>query len=106
MSSNVNGMKVSRESECAHASSRRGHLTLVDHPATATDDPSRIVTVTASDGKSGAEKTISYTNCKVVGNGSFGVVFAARMLGALHGPWPRGDDPERLADHRRSLVHR
>jgi glycogen synthase kinase 3 beta len=60
MSSNVNGMKVS---------------------PTATDDPSRIVTVTASDGKSGAEKTISYTNCKVVGNGSFGVVFAARMLG-------------------------
>ncbi len=49
--------------------------------ATSTDDPNRIVTVTASDGKSGVEKSISYTNCKVVGNGSFGVVFAARMLG-------------------------
>jgi hypothetical protein len=48
---------------------------------TATDDPSRMVTVTASDGKSGDEKIISYTSCKVVGNGSFGVVFAARMMG-------------------------
>ncbi|KAI5453852.1 glycogen synthase kinase 3 [Naganishia albida] len=46
-----------------------------------TDDPSRVVTVAASDGKSGNERSISYTNCKVVGNGSFGVVFAAKMLG-------------------------
>lgn len=58
--SNANGLKVS---------------------PTATDDPSRIVTIPASDGKSGEEKIISYTNCKVVGNGSFGVVFAARMFG-------------------------
>lgn len=40
-----------------------------------------MVTVTASDGKSGEEKSITYTSCKVVGNGSFGVVFAARMMG-------------------------
>lgn len=58
-----------------------------DSTATATDDPTRIVTVTASDGKSGAERTISYTNCKVVGNGSFGVVFAARMLGEWSFDW-------------------
>ncbi|KAJ9116624.1 Glycogen synthase kinase 1 [Naganishia adeliensis] len=45
-----------------------------------TDDPARVVTVAASDGKSGNERSISYTNCKVVGNGSFGVVFAAKML--------------------------
>lgn len=49
-------------------------------PPTATDDPARVVTVAASDGKSGNERSISYTNCKVVGNGSFGVVFAAKML--------------------------
>jgi hypothetical protein len=95
MSSNVNGMKVSRESGvCAcFVSPPRSSDVIRNHPATATDDPSRIVTVTASDGKSGAEKTISYTNCKVVGNGSFGVVFAARMLGGLHGSAPRVDDP-------------
>ena len=46
----------------------------------AADDPSRVVTVTAQSGKTGNEVIISYTNCKVVGNGSFGVVFAAKML--------------------------
>jgi hypothetical protein len=39
--------------------------------------------VTATDGKTGNERPISYTNCKVVGNGSFGVVFAAKMLGTF-----------------------
>ena len=47
------------------------------------DVPGRVVTVTAQSGKSGTEVSISYTSCKVVGNGSFGVVFAARMLGIL-----------------------
>lgn len=50
-------------------------------PLAATDDPSKMVTVSACDGKSGESREISYTNCKVVGNGSFGVVFAARMMG-------------------------
>jgi glycogen synthase kinase 3 beta len=54
------------------------------------DDPSRLVTVSAQLGKSGKDVSISYTNCKVVGNGSFGVVFAAKMLGEL-----------RLLDRRR-----
>lgn len=43
-------------------------------------DPTRIVKVVASDGKTGDPKEIQYTNCKVIGNGSFGVVFAARLL--------------------------
>lgn len=43
-------------------------------------DPTRIVKVVASDGKTGEPKEIQYTNCKVIGNGSFGVVFAARLL--------------------------
>ncbi|EKM82943.1 hypothetical protein AGABI1DRAFT_111475 [Agaricus bisporus var. burnettii JB137-S8] len=44
------------------------------------DEPHKIVKVIASDGKSGETKDISYTNCKVVGNGSFGVVFQAKLL--------------------------
>ncbi|EJD53374.1 CMGC/GSK protein kinase [Auricularia subglabra TFB-10046 SS5] len=44
------------------------------------DDPHKITKVIASDGKSGDQKDVSYTNCKVIGNGSFGVVFQARML--------------------------
>lgn len=43
-------------------------------------DPNRVVKVVASDGKTGEAKEIQYTNCKVIGNGSFGVVFAARLL--------------------------
>lgn len=46
----------------------------------AVDEPHKIVKVIASDGKSGETKDISYTNCKVVGNGSFGVVFQAKLL--------------------------
>jgi hypothetical protein len=46
------------------------------------DDPNRVVTVTAHEGKTGQEMAITYTNYKVVGNGSFGVVFAAKMLRA------------------------
>ncbi len=84
--SNANGLKVSRESGFLtpfwSRSSRLICLFAFPFIATATDDPSRIVTIPASDGKSGEEKIISYTNCKVVGNGSFGVVFAARMFGA------------------------
>lgn len=46
----------------------------------AIDDPHKVVKVIASDGKTGETKEISYTNCKVVGNGSFGVVFQAKLL--------------------------
>ncbi|CAE6408324.1 unnamed protein product [Rhizoctonia solani] len=45
------------------------------------NDPQRIVAVNASDGASGEPVEIKYTNCKVIGNGSFGVVFQARQLG-------------------------
>ncbi|KAF5324919.1 hypothetical protein D9611_004378 [Ephemerocybe angulata] len=46
------------------------------------DDPNKVVRVIASDGKSGETKDLQYTNCKVIGNGSFGVVFQAKLLGA------------------------
>jgi len=45
------------------------------------DDPHKVIKVIASDGKSGDQRDVSYTNCKVIGNGSFGVVFQARLLG-------------------------
>jgi glycogen synthase kinase 3 beta len=47
----------------------------------ALDDPNKIVKVIASDGKSGDTRELQYANCKVIGNGSFGVVFQARLLG-------------------------
>ncbi|KAJ7715946.1 kinase-like domain-containing protein [Mycena maculata] len=44
------------------------------------DDPSRVTTVSANDGKSGAAREITYTNYKVIGNGSFGVVYQAKLV--------------------------
>ncbi|KAI6038979.1 kinase-like domain-containing protein [Pisolithus marmoratus] len=44
------------------------------------DDPHRIVRVIATDGKTNEQRDISYTNCKVIGNGSFGVVFQAKLV--------------------------
>ena len=46
------------------------------------DDPHKVVKVVASDGKSGETRELSYSNCKVIGNGSFGVVFQAKLFGA------------------------
>jgi len=51
------------------------------HSPLAIDDPHKVVKVIASDGKTAETKEIAYTNCKVIGNGSFGVVFQARMVG-------------------------
>ncbi|KAJ3050993.1 regulator of ime2 [Rhizoclosmatium hyalinum] len=47
-----------------------------------TDEPdsTKVVTVTANDGKTGETMELSYTNYKVIGNGSFGVVFQAKLL--------------------------
>jgi len=45
------------------------------------DDPHKVVKVIASDGKTGETRELTYTNCKVVGNGSFGVVFQAKLVG-------------------------
>jgi glycogen synthase kinase 3 beta len=43
-------------------------------------DSSKIVTVQASNGKTGETQELSYTNYKVIGNGSFGVVFQAKII--------------------------
>ncbi|THH15020.1 hypothetical protein EW146_g5401 [Bondarzewia mesenterica] len=44
------------------------------------DDPRKVVKVEASDGKTGTLRDVAYTNCKVIGNGSFGVVFQAKLV--------------------------
>jgi hypothetical protein len=43
-------------------------------------DPNKIYSVLACDGRTGEQKEISYSNLKAVGNGSFGVVFQAKIL--------------------------
>lgn len=61
------------------------------HQTCAADDPQKVVKVVASDGKTGDQCELSYTNCKVVGNGSFGVVFQAKLVGGNLSPSSSGD---------------
>ncbi|CAG8535665.1 3899_t:CDS:2 [Diversispora eburnea] len=42
-------------------------------------DPLKVIKVVASDGKTGDDFDLSYTVTKVIGNGSFGVVFQAKL---------------------------
>ncbi|KAJ2551692.1 glycogen synthase kinase 3, partial [Coemansia sp. RSA 1878] len=43
-------------------------------------DSTKVNKCQAHDAKTGEETEIIYTNCKVVGNGSFGVVFQAELV--------------------------
>lgn len=43
-------------------------------------DSTKVVSVQANNGKTGEAQELSYTNYKVIGNGSFGVVFQAKLL--------------------------
>jgi glycogen synthase kinase 3 beta len=38
--------------------------------------------VTVNDGVTGEPREVSYTHCRVTGNGSFGVVFQAKLVGS------------------------
>jgi glycogen synthase kinase 3 beta len=50
-------------------------------PTSTTVKDSKIVTVTATKGKGDDEtEEISYTDYKVIGNGSFGIVYQARLV--------------------------
>ena len=53
------------------------------------------------DGLTGEHKEISYTQCKIVGNGSFGVVFQTKMA-------PSGEDAaiKRVLQDKRFKVRR
>lgn len=47
--------------------------------------PAEVIHEKVHDGLTGEPKEISYTQCKIVGNGSFGVVFQTKMS-------PSGED--------------
>ncbi|CEH12755.1 glycogen synthase kinase [Ceraceosorus bombacis] len=49
------------------------------------DDGQKVIRVSAQDGKSGEPRELAYTNCKLIGNGSFGVVFQARLVSGGNG---------------------
>ena len=53
-------------------------------PSVAIDDPHKIVKSIASDGKAGDPKEVAYTNCKVIGNGSFSIAFQAKLVGGTN----------------------
>lgn len=44
-----------------------------------TDPSSRIIRVAAKDGRTGQDIQLEYNNHKVIGNGSFGVVYQAKL---------------------------
>jgi len=57
---------------------------------TALDDGTKTIRVVASHGRTGEQTELAYTSCKVIGNGSFGVVYSARHIGG----GPNGQDGE------------
>ncbi|KAJ3105030.1 regulator of ime2 [Phlyctochytrium planicorne] len=64
----------------ASSSSRSGSSNVINGIKLSNEpDSSKVVTVVACDGKSGESVELSYTNYKVIGNGSFGVVFQAKL---------------------------
>lgn len=56
------------------------------------DDSTKVVKVIASHGRTGDQCELSYFSSKVVGNGSFGVVFQAKLVPGSLGPDNEGDD--------------
>jgi glycogen synthase kinase 3 beta len=68
------------DTKAAPASSTQGDTVINGIKLSDEPDSSKIVTVTANEGKTGEAMELSYTNNKAVGNGSFGVVFQAKIL--------------------------
>ncbi|KAJ2994859.1 regulator of ime2 [Globomyces sp. JEL0801] len=62
----INGIKLSSKYHYCYS--------LLDEP-----DAGKVINVIANDGKTGQSIELSYSNNKVVGNGSFGVVFQAKL---------------------------
>lgn len=58
----------------------------------AADESQKVVKVIASHGRTGDQCELSYSSSKVVGNGSFGVVFQAKLAAGSLGPDNEGDD--------------
>ncbi|GAA5845433.1 hypothetical protein JCM9279_003029 [Rhodotorula babjevae] len=61
-------------------------------PPPTADDSTKVVKVIASHGRTGDQCELSYFSSKVVGNGSFGVVFQAKLVPGSLGPDNEGDD--------------
>jgi glycogen synthase kinase 3 beta len=54
-------------------------------PEECTDRPAEVIREKVQDGETGEYKDLAYTQCKIVGNGSFGVVFQTKLS-------PSGED--------------
>ncbi|GAA5991201.1 hypothetical protein JCM11641_001618 [Rhodosporidiobolus odoratus] len=67
---------------------------VLNHPPvlSAELESNKVVKVVASHGKTGDQCELTYSSCKVVGNGSFGVVFQAKLAQGSLGPDNEGDD--------------
>lgn len=65
-----------------------------------TDLSPEVIREKVQDGLTGESKEISYTQCKIVGNGSFGVVFQTKMA-------PSGEDAaiKRVLQDKRFKVN-
>jgi glycogen synthase kinase 3 beta len=50
------------------------------HHSVGDADPLKVIKVAAKDGRSGEDMQLHYSNYKVAGNGSFGVVYQAKLL--------------------------
>jgi glycogen synthase kinase 3 beta len=56
------------------------HSSYSPFPLTGDTDPLRIISVAAKDGRTGQDIQLKYTNYKIIGNGSFGVVYHAKLV--------------------------
>jgi glycogen synthase kinase 3 beta len=63
-------------SAAVHLRQRRGLLTM---------SPAEVIREKVQDGLTGETRDLAYTQCKIVGNGSFGVVFQTKLS-------PSGED--------------
>ncbi|CAG8818448.1 7966_t:CDS:2, partial [Racocetra persica] len=77
----VNGIKVGSNGFSLWPSRVEHRITLsFSFNSSCENDPHKVIKVVASDGKTGEEFDLSYTVTKVIGNGSFGVVFQAKLI--------------------------
>jgi serine/threonine protein kinase len=63
-----------------HKSQLKMLITLTYFHTTGDADPLKVIKVAAKDGRSGDDIQLHYSNYKVAGNGSFGVVYQAKLL--------------------------
>ena len=62
-----------------------GNLTLLFSKSRHANEAAEVIREKVQDGQTGEYKDLAYTQCKIVGNGSFGVVFQTKLS-------PSGED--------------